>query len=87
MLLSQLVYSIYFTNSGDASSLVLNPDYLVPINDPCSLFEAIYRFSQLSYTQRRLDGFLSRRKIVSSFSLELMVSKYIDCYSSLLVEP
>ena len=72
------------TNCGDASSIVLNSRYLVPVQDPFALSAAIYNFSQLPRSQRKLDGLLSREKILSSFSLHHMLSEYIAQYSSVL---
>ena len=72
------------TDVGDSSLIVGSTGWLVPVKDPRALAESIalaLREPQPQHEHRRQ---LARARIVSLFSINTMINKYMQLYSDLV---
>lgn len=72
------------TNSGGVKDVVGQYGTLVPIKNPVALAEAIAHDLQLSHNERLARGHAGREWIENKYSIELIVSQWVDIYNNLI---
>jgi glycosyltransferase involved in cell wall biosynthesis len=70
------------TDVGDASLLMGSLGEIVPAKDAMALSRAILSLASMDASSRRALGMKSRKRIIESFSLDVVVGKFSDIYIS-----
>jgi glycosyltransferase involved in cell wall biosynthesis len=72
------------TDAGDAAYLLQMPSWVVPIECPNALADALGRMLDLPQPARKEIGRLNRERILSRFSIKASSDRYIALYGSML---
>lgn len=72
------------TNAGDAGYLLDMPEWVVPVEAPHALAEALGRMVTLEPATRESIGMRNRERIQSRFSIKACSEKYVRLYRSML---
>ncbi len=72
------------TAAGDAGYLLEMPEWVVPIEQPDALAEALGRMLALDPAARKAIGQRNRERILSRFSIKVSSDRYVALYRSML---
>jgi glycosyltransferase involved in cell wall biosynthesis len=72
------------TAVGDVAEIIADTGYVVPVQNPQAMAEAIGRLLNLSAAERQIQGLRARQRIVEYYSIEQVAKVYQQVYQELL---
>jgi glycosyltransferase involved in cell wall biosynthesis len=68
------------TRAGDAAEILGNDDFVVPVQDPSALADALLRLCELSHSERAMLGKKGAEEVRKKFSIDIVRASYRQVY-------